>query len=324
MNMPFLKSSLNSLLTSLVISVLAISAGLAQTSQIIQTGNVVALQNELVRFEFDLSMGTYSIFDQEDHTAAVSNAKLKINERSSDEPGLDISWEQRAVTDPSGKGLALDLKFDADNHPDLLFTFILYENQGFISATGGLSNTTGQPIRVKDIYVLADGIVYEGVDKTEDFAMVDGFSGGQPREYGRRSYSPLTRSNALKSRNNILLTFSDEQKRRLLVMGGLSYQDFEKFATIEQKRRTELELGGDQKSSLLCYMDLPRDRSDHSTGGEILEMIKGKELRTWQDHEFRCEEMATSVMEPKRIIVGARNLQVEQPYTLGFSWWYGL
>ncbi|MCP4311434.1 MAG: hypothetical protein GY790_09255 [Bacteroidetes bacterium] len=318
--MSFLKRSLNSLL----ISLLAISAGLAQTSQIIQTGNVVALQNELVRFEFDLSLGTYSIFNQEDHTAAVSRAKLKINEWSSDEPGLDISWEQRAMADPSGKGLALDLKFEAEEHPDLLFSFILYENQGFISAAGGLINTTGEPIRVKEMYVMADGIMYEGKDMTKDFAMIDGFSGGEPLEYGQRFYSPLTRSNALKSRNNILLTFSDEKKRQLLVMGGLSYHDFEKFATIAQDRRTELELGGDQKSSLLCYLDLPREKSDHYPGGEILEMIKGKDLRTWQYHEFRCDELATSVKEPESIIIGARNLQKDQSYTLGFSWWNGL
>ncbi len=318
------KFFINRSLSVLLLGLITITAGTAQSSQIIQTENVVALQNELVRFEFDLSLGTYSIYNQKDHTAAVSNARLKINEWSSDEIGFDISWEQHTVDDPLGKGLALELKFEAENRPDLLFTFIIYENHGFISAAGGISNTTGQPLRVREIYVLADGIVYEGVDMTKDFAMVDGFSGGQPLEYGRRSYSPLTRSNALKSRNNILLTFSDEQKRHLLVMGGLSYHDFEKFATIAQDRRTELELGRDQKSSLLCYLDLPRDRSDHSTGGEILEMIKGKELRTWQDHEFRCEEMATSVMEPERIIVEARNLQMEQPYTLGFSWWYGL
>ena len=265
-------------LNIILISLMAISAGLAQTPQIKQSGNVVALQNERVRFEFDLSLGTYSIFNQEDHTAVVSHALLKINDWSSDEPGLDITWEQRAVADPSGNGLALDLKLDAEDHPDLMFTFILYENQDFISAAGGISNTTQEPIRVKDIYVMADGIMYEGMDVTKEFAMIDGFSGGEPLEYGQRFYSPLTRSNALKSRNNILLTFSGEQKRQLLVMGGLSYHDFDKFATIAQKRRTELELGGDQKSSLLCYLDLPREKSDHSMGGEILEMIKGKDL----------------------------------------------
>ena len=49
-------------------------------------------------------------------------------------------------------------------------------------------------------------------------------------------------------------------------MGGLTYQDFEKFATIAQDRRTELELGRDGKSSLLCYLDLPREKSDRASG----------------------------------------------------------
>ena len=29
-------------------------------------------------------------------------------------------------------------------------------------------------------------------------------------------------------------------------------------------------------------------------------------------------------MEPGKIIVEAGNLQKDRPYTLGFSWWYGL
>ncbi len=309
----------------LLVSLLCITAGLAQSSQILQTGNVVALQNELVRLEFNLSTGTYSILNRRDNITVVSDAKLKINEWSSDESGLSISWEQRVVHDLSGIGLALDLKFEAEDHPDLMFTFNIYDNQEFISATGGLTNTTREPVRIMEIYVMADGVLYEGKDMTENFAMVDGFSGGQPLEYGQRFYSPLTRSNALKSRNNILLTFSEKQKRQVLVMGGLTYQDFEKFATIAQERRTELQLGRDQKSSLLCYLDLPRERSDHSMGsGEILEMIKGKELRRWENHEFRCDEMATSVKEPGEIIIEARNLHKYRPYTLGFSWFYGL
>jgi len=308
----------------LLISIVSYSTGWTQIPQIKQTGSVVILGNDLVSFEFDLSHGSYRILDKQSGYIPVSNAKLKINDWMSDDIGLRRTWEQHAVFDELGKGLALDLRVEADDRPAQLFTFCIYENKNFISASGGIVNTTDRSIQVKEIFVIANGIMFDGVDMTENFAMVDGFSGGQPLEYGRRSYSPLTRSNALKSRNNILLTFSDEQERRLMVMGGLSYHDFEKFATIAQERRTELELGRDQKSSLLCYLDLPRERSDHSSCGEILEMIKGKELRTWQDHEFRCEEMATSVIEPGRIIIGARNLKREQPYTLGFSWWYGL
>ncbi len=318
------KYFINRSLICLLISLASISTSLAQSSQISQTGNVVVLQNELVGFEFDLSLGTYRILDKKDHIAVVTNATLKINEWRSDDLELRRSWDQHTVLDEFGKGLALDLKIEAENRPVLLFTFIIYENQSFITATGGITNTTEKGTQVKEIYVMADGIIYDGIDMTEDFAMVDGFSGGEPLEYGRRFYSPLTRTNALKTRNNILLTFTKDKEWRSLVLGGLTYHDFEKFAAIEQARRIELELGKDKKSSLLCYLDLPGEKSDKSSNGEILELIRGKDLRTWHYHEFRCKETATSVMAPNEIVIEARNIKQDKAYTLGFSWWNGL
>lgn len=302
----------------------AISALAAPSPRITKSGNVVALENERIRLEFDLSLGTYSIFDRSANHPAISNARLGINEWHSDAAELDRSWSERPLTDASGKGLALDLSFKSKTAPELLFSFALYEGADFLSASGGISNPAPEPVRVKEIRVLADGAVHVGVDKSRDFAMVDGFSGGEPLEYGRRSYSPLTRGNALKSRNNILLTFSDEDRRRTLVMGGLTYQDFEKFASIEQKRRTELQLGKDHNPSLLCYLDLPNERSDRGAGGEVLELTRGRNLRIWENHAFRATETATSVMEPRKIILTASNLHKDQPYTVGFSWWHGL
>jgi hypothetical protein len=309
------------------VSLLALipAASLAAPSpRITQAENVVALENNRVRLEFDLSRGTYRIFEQGEPRPVISDASLMINEWSSDDAGFERSWKQRKVKDQLGEGLALDLSFRSKDAPELLFSFALCEDHDFLTATGGIVNTGKEPVRVRDIRVMADGAVYQGVDVSEDFAMIDGFSGGEPLEYGRRFYSPLTRANALKSRNNILLTFSHEKQRRLLVMGGLSYHDFEKFATIAQPRRTELELGADGKNSLLCYLDLPRDKSDQAKGGETLERTTEGELRTWQNHEFRCSEMATSVKAPGKIIIAANNLQKDRPYTLGFSWWHGL
>ncbi len=305
-------------------SLLAAACLAAPTPQITQTGSVVTLQNDRVRLEFDLAHGTYQIFNQGDTHPALSQVRLKINDWSSDAVGVERTWKQRSVKDTNGKGLALDLSFKSPSAPELQFSFALYEGQDFFSASGGLVNSTKEIVRIKDIHVLADGVVYDGVDKTKDFAMVDGFSGGEPVEHGPRSYSPLTRANGLQSRNNILLTFSDAQQRRVLVLGGLTYHDFEKFATIAQKRRIELELGKDQKSSLLCYLNLPATKLDASAGGETLALTKGSKARVWQDHEFRCEETATSVMEPGKIIVEARQLKADQPYTVGFSWWEGL
>ncbi|MBT8044394.1 MAG: hypothetical protein KJO79_05530, partial [Verrucomicrobiae bacterium] len=295
-----------------------------QAPAVHQDGGKVVLKNDVVRFEFDLQRGTYAIFNQADPRPVVANARLGINQWFSDAAGVKRSWTKRKVIDDLGSGLALDLSVKPDGAPELLFSITLYQGQSFISATGGLINSGNDPVRVKDIHILADGAVYQDYDLSEGFAMIDGFNGGEPLEYGKRSYSPLTRVNALKSRNNILLTFSDDTRRRQLVMGGLSYHDFDKFATIAQPRRTELAKGADGKSSLRCYLDLPSEQSDSGTDGEVIELIKGKESRRWENHEFRCSEMATSAKGKDEIIIECRDLKKDQPYRLGFSWWHGL
>jgi hypothetical protein len=294
----------------------------AASPQITRDGNVVALHNEEVRFEFDLSKGTYRILSDGGRHPAISDARMKINQWSSDDPAYQRFHKTRVADGPFGEELALDLRCTAADRPELLFSIALHEGD-FFSVSGGMVNTGDQPVRVRTIHVMADAVVHEGVDMTRDFAMIDGFSGGEPLEYGPRSYSPLTRANALKSRNNILLTFTDGDRRRQLVMGGLTYQDFEKFATIEQARRIELKPGRDGKPSLLCYLDLPQDKSDRRVDGESLKLVKGAGSRTWHNHEFRCSELATSVDEPEAIIVAADKLRSDRPYLLGFSWWRG-
>lgn len=296
----------------------------ARPPEILETGDTVVLKNDAVSLEFDLSRGTYQIFKANDPLPVIANAKLEINEWASNLENSSRSWSKRQVRDPLGEGLALDLSIKAADSPELLFSFTLYEGKDFFTASGGILNTTGKIVRVKGIHVVADAAIYKGFDKTEDFAMIDGFSGGEPLEYGERSYSPLTRANALKSRNNIFLTFNGKKARHQLVMGGLSYHDFEKFATIEQPRRIELKYGSDGKSSLLCYLDLPNESHDQGTTGETLALTKGKEPRRWENHEFRCSEMATSVREREKIVVEVRDLKKDQPYTLGFSWWHGM
>lgn len=300
-----------------------LATGCVRMPPVQQTDDVVVLQNDRVSLEFDLSRGSYRILDKQNGTVPITDAVLRINEWASHGKGIRRSWKKRSVSDELGVGLALDIRIEAENRPDLLFTFVLYKDQGFLVLSGGIANTTDKSIQVKDIYVLADGRIFKDVDMSENFAMVDGFSGGEPLEYGKRIYSPLNRNNALRSRNNIAVTFGKGQGRRSLVMGGLTYTDYEKFASVVQTRRVELEKGADGKSSLVCYLDLPGERLDKGAGGEVLRLVQGEQLRTWQYHEFRCREMATSVQGPEGVVVEAGGLDVSKSYTLGFSWWRG-
>jgi len=309
---------------SLMAILLAISS-CTNTQKVIirETGSIVTMENEYTELAFDCSTGTYCITNKSSGNKSLSDAKMRINDWNSDDNGFERTWKKRRVSDALGDGLALYIILEKENCPGLLFTFILYNNYGFINVSGGIVNTMDKSIQIKEIYAVSKAKLYEGVDVSENFAIIDGFSGGEPLEYGSRMYSPLIRSNALKSRNNILFTFTKDDRRETMVLGGLTYSDFEKFAFIEQARRVELERGADAKSSLLCYLNLPADRSDQKDNKEILQIDKGEELETWHYHEFRCEETATSVKSPGEIIISAENINPGKNYILGFSWWNG-
>ena len=120
-----------------------------------------------------------------------------------------------------------------------------------------------------------------------------------------------------------MVTFGKAHARRSLLMGGLTYHDYEKFAWVARTRRVELEQGPDGKKSLLCYLDLPDDTRDKTAGGELLRLTEGKQKRMWHYNEFRCVETASSVQSPGRVVIEASDLTPNKAYTLGFSWWRG-
>ncbi|HVT86815.1 MAG TPA: hypothetical protein VHD35_16535 [Chitinophagaceae bacterium] len=288
-----------------------------------EAGNKVILENQYSAFVFDTTTGTYTITDKLSGIRSLSDAAIKINEWSSDDIDFKRSWNKRKISDVLGDGIALNINLEKQNCPRLLFTFILYHNYGFLNISGGIVNTLDHSIQVKEIYAVSNAKLFPDTDVSENFAMIDGFSAGEPLEYGSRMYSPLSRSNALKSRNNILLTFTKNKKREVAVLGGLSYHDFQKFAFIEQPRKIELEKGSDGKSSLLCYLNLPFDTFDQKYNNEILRAEKNLALQTWSYHEFRCEETATSAKSSEEITIIAENIDPHKKYILGFSWWNG-
>jgi len=309
--------------TFLIILITLSSCDKTGKVKVIEKDHIVTLVNQITGLSFDLTEGTYCVTEKSSGKKILTDAKLKINDWSSDDEGLRITWKKRNISDTLGTGIALDVSLGKENSPTMIFTFRLYEDNGFINVSGGIKNTMDNSLQVKEIYVVADANIYEGTEAFKDFAMIDGFSGGEPLEYGARMYSPLTRSNALKSRNNILLTFTENNNRETLVLGGLTYNDFEKFAFIEQPRKIELKKGPDGKNSLLCYLDLPSDSIDRNKDGESLILEKGKELQTWHYHEFRCSELANSAKSTGEIIVKAKNIVPGKRYILGFSWWNG-
>ena len=118
------------------------------------------------------------------------------------------------------------------------------------------------------------------------------------------------------------MTFGERRTRRSLVMGGLTYADFEKFATIGQPRRTELTDNRDGNPSLACYVNLPDDAADTGADGESLQVQHGPGERSFSYRPLWGPEFATAATGEDGVNLKAAGLDADCTYYLGFSWWH--
>jgi hypothetical protein len=98
----------------------------------------------------------------------------------------------------------------------------------------GIENTTNADLRIMEFFPLK-GIAYKGF-AFDDYHTLDGENGTE--------FTRVLTNNTLKSRNNLLVTFGKKGlRKRSLVMGGLTYHEFQKYASvIKQKDFLEIEL----------------------------------------------------------------------------------
>jgi hypothetical protein len=210
-----------SVICAILLAGFSLSCG-GEIARISQSGAIVALENASVTVKYDLSEGTFSLYDKERGLVCVSEAFSKWNDISSTSSGFTHTWKKRSITDGFGNGLALEITSSGENRPELTTHFILHENQPFLSLRCGLVNTTADTIQLKQLKPIAGGKAFDGCDISKNFSMLDGNSGGQKTRVHHGSY--------LHSKNNLLVTFGEPGSSHSLVMGGLTYDDFEKFA----------------------------------------------------------------------------------------------
>jgi hypothetical protein len=99
-------------------------------------------------------------------------------------------------------------------------------HDGYVVFNAGLVNRTDQPIQVKELRPIR-GVAFAGLDVGEKFAALDGTTGCLPTK--------VWTNGQVECRNNLLAKFG-AKPTRCLVIGGLTYHDFEKFARIDRQR----------------------------------------------------------------------------------------
>ncbi len=312
----------SSLRNVLAIVVLSIAAMVNADVEVSESNNAVAIENEAVKFVYDLSRGSYDAIDRRNNSVCINDGCFQINDFTTLTPGFVHTWKSRPVSDELGKGKALTIKSSKPDEASLLFEITLYEGRGCIVFGGGIENSTSESVRLKLIKPIADGTLFAGFDMKKNFRLLDGNSGGEPLEWGVKKYTAVHKGNYVYSRNNLLITFGENQTRRSMVMGGLTYHDFEKFAIVSQPRKLELTSGPEGSKSLACYLNLPDQKSDNASSGESLHLTQGQTGRNFSYKALWGEEIATASVAKDGVILEASGLDKDSDYYLGFSWWH--
>ena len=193
--------------------------------QVREQNRLVTIENGLLRVSYDLAKGTYSAADVQHNHTIVTNAVTTVGGFSS--AGAVNTFTVEPLSDALGMGRSLLITSTVANGPKLLLRIALYDQQGFIALAAGLENTTERAIQLKEISPLY-GEAFPGFDTQSRYSTLDGFSGGAATLV---SHEGRTR----KSLNNLLVTFGNPGANRSLVLGGLSYAEFEKSAEVERR-----------------------------------------------------------------------------------------
>lgn len=284
-------------------------------------GDTLKIANKLVELNYDLSTKTYNAIDRNDNSIVIKDASLELNDLTTAAPGLEQSWSVREVSDSLGTGKTVLIECCRQGQATLLFEITLYEGQGYIVFAAGIENTTDETFQLMKINPLSGATLFPGVDMSKNFRLLDGNGGGEPLEWGVKCYTAIRTGNYCQSRNNLLMTFGENESRRSLVIGGLTYHDFEKFATVYQPRRLELSNDSTGRRSLACYLNLSEDTTDKSEDGETLQLIQTSGSQRHAYLALWGEELATSA-SGDGVILKADKLDKNSDYYLGLSWWH--
>ena len=114
--------------------------------------------------------------------------------------------------------------------PRLLLRISLYENEPFIALAGGVENTTAGTLQIKEIRVVSAGVAFKGFLVNTGYKTLDGYGGGGVT----RVSGDFVRGRS--SLNNLLATFGQGNERHSVVLGGLTYAEFEKVAEVNPRK----------------------------------------------------------------------------------------
>jgi len=187
------------------------------------------LSNYKVQMGFDLGKGVFFLKNDKDEKV-IDQAYFRCNALHSKDRCQAISWQVENCLDALGTGKTVTVTVKFDDYADILWQATLYERHEFIVFNMGVDNDTDKPYRLMSFYPLKSEQAYRGKNVRENYRVLDGNGGGSP--------TWVTDTVKITSFNNMLARFGDLKQPEIIVAGGLSYNEFEKFVHFSTSERS--------------------------------------------------------------------------------------
>ena len=187
-------------------------------------GNDVIIENSRLKIKYNLDKGVYSVLDKRVNKTIIDGVSYNIEGLSSTFDELEHTFSSKTVNDALGEGQTLVIQSEGENQINaLIYEITLYKNEGFFTLNWGIKNNGKESFQLKKFEIL-QAKAFENSQFT-DYKVLD----GESSEY----QTHVSEQDTLSSKNNILATFGAKgEKKNSLVIGGLTYHEFEKYAKI--------------------------------------------------------------------------------------------
>jgi hypothetical protein len=189
-----------------------------------KTSGSVTIENKLVSLTFDLMKGVYSVKNIPKNLSLITNGYFQAEGLYSTDTTGTIEWSYKEIRDVFGKGGSLRIVKKYPHYSDMLWTATLYDDRDFVVFRMGIANDSDIPFRLTAFFPLKTKGTCKGIDIENNFEVLNGNSGGNKTYVSDKEKTTCF--------NNVLIRFGDLHNPKIIVAGGLTYNEFEKFCSV--------------------------------------------------------------------------------------------
>jgi hypothetical protein len=241
------------LLALLCILPLGVQPGASTVTPTAGTPCIDTLSNGLVEVRIDTRAGTYDLIDPARQEAFVKDAEVvltvasyreleDVKEGDSEAAGPVTLYRSRTASNSTAAGLyssrlgtghALTLISTFGQAAETWVRFVLYPGQRFVDVGWSFHHGGNAPVRLRRMSVMHASQILPGCDQGK-LKMLNGDSGG--------TMNRIFVNEKVRAENNILYFVPDRDRPRSLVLGGLTYADYRKFAETDPTEKLGVDL----------------------------------------------------------------------------------